>query len=367
MLLRLSATLALVANTFAHSHDADLRVGKIATYDEDGGKASGPTRKASIAIATTILNPGPQIVQWMDYHLHQVGVQHVLIYMDDPSERLLFSQLCADRPVTLLGGSQIEQKMSPESRLILRQEQNMKHAISHLFKHGYDWLLHIDIDELLYEPSAAAASWSEKPEVGSVHFTNHEALPLSHHTDNPFEDCVWFRLNTVEQRPHYMAYGNGKSAVRLTRGVIPQGPHDFSGFKGERLAPSGNGDEPVLLHYPTPSFQTWVEKFTRYGDFSDYWFGDRRVPNRVQFMLRSRDLVQEAHKTGDWSRARTFFDQQILADVNERREAINKGHVRYYAPFAEREGGYAPFAAGLGGIQETLLYSGENLDAVGMQ
>jgi len=50
-----------------------------------------------------------------------------------------------------------------------------------------------------------------------------------------------------------MAYGNGKSAVRLTRGVAPSGP---------------TASQTIILQYPNPSFKTWRARFMLYHDFS---------------------------------------------------------------------------------------------------
>ncbi|KAJ5161823.1 hypothetical protein N7492_007215 [Penicillium capsulatum] len=286
----------------------------------------------SIAIATTVLHPPPTLPAWLDYHLR--WVQHIVIYMDDPDERSEFERLCEDRPVTLLKGSQVEPKMTPESRLIRRQMANMRHAIVGLMKSGYTWLLHIDVDELLYGPLVESRAWAKDPDVGLVTFTNHEALPVDFETSDPFRDCVFFWVNGIDHNDHFLAYGNGKSAVRLGPVVEPRGAHSFSGHAGRTLRPSG--EEAMVLHYPYPSYDSWLRKFNHYGRFSDHWFGDRRAPKIIDFMLYSRDVVQKAQKTGDWANARAFFSRRAL-DSDSRREAISQGKIRHYTPFAGRE------------------------------
>lgn len=284
----------------------------------------------SIAIATTILHPGPTLSAWLDYHLH--WAQHVVIYMDDPDERPQFDHLCGDRPVTLLEGSGVEPEMTPESRLIQRQMENMSHAIAYLMERGYTWLVHIDLDELLYGTWVESRAWAEDPELGLVTFTNHEALPVNFETSDPFKDCVYFWVNGVDRNANFMAYGNGKSAVRLGSGVEPRGAHSFDGYAGRKLTPSG--EEAMVLHYPHPSFGSWLRKFNHYGRFSDHWFGERQAPKIMDFMLRSRDVVQKAHESGDWDDARVFFSRGIL-DTEARNEAISRGKIRRYTPFAD--------------------------------
>ncbi|KAK9847480.1 hypothetical protein MYU51_018733 [Penicillium brevicompactum] len=235
----------------------------------------------SIAIATTVLHPGPTLPAWLDYHLR--WVQHVVIFMDDPDERPALGRVCENKPVTLLNGSRIEPNMTLESRLIRRQMANMRHAIVYLMERGYTWLLHIDLDELLYGP-----------------------LVESH----PFRDCVYFWVNGVDRNVNFLAYGNGKSAVRLGPVVEPRGAHWFSGHAGRTLTLSG--EEAMILHYLYPSYDSWLRKFNHCGRFSDYWFGDRRAPKIMDFMLHSRDVVQMAHKTNDWVKVRAFFSGRVL-------------------------------------------------------
>ncbi|KAI0180568.1 hypothetical protein GGR52DRAFT_578748 [Hypoxylon sp. FL1284] len=286
----------------------------------------------SIAIATTILRPGPTFLSWLDYHLR--WVQHVLIYMDDPKEQPEFVRLCGDRPVTLLDGSQVAPEMTPESRLIRRQMENMRHAIAYLTEGGYTWLIHIDPDELLYGPLIESRAWAQDPDVGLVTFPNHEALPVDFETSDPFRDCTYFWVNGVDGNANFLAYGNGKSAVRLGPGVKPRGAHWFSDHAGRAARTSA--EEAVLLHYPYPSYGSWRRKFNHYGDFPDHWFGDRMAPKIMTFMLQSRDAVQEAYRTGDWAKAKTFFSTKIL-EAESRDRAISQGKIRRHTPFADLE------------------------------
>ncbi|KAI1342029.1 hypothetical protein F5Y15DRAFT_330621 [Xylariaceae sp. FL0016] len=293
---------------------------------------SGSLEAVSIAIATTILHPDPLILPvWLDYHLR--WVQHVVVYMDDPAERPVFEQICGNRPVTLFDGSRDSPKMTPESRLIMRQVVNMEHAISFLRERGFTWLLHIDTDELVYGPGGPEGwAWATDPDVGLVNLVNHEVLPVAFDTHAPFTDCTYFWVNGVDHNKRFMAYGNGKSAVRLGPGVEPQGPHNFSGHAGRTLAPPG--DQVMILHYPHPSYESWLRKFQLYGRFSDFWFGDKRAPKIIDFMRESRDVVSKARKTGNWEVARKFFAKRVLSE-NAREKAIKKGKMRRYNPLAD--------------------------------
>jgi hypothetical protein len=311
------------------SPNQDERYGQAAQLGASGLDAI--QANISIAIATTVLHPGPLLPVWLDYHLR--WVQHIMVYMDDAEERPEFERLCEDRPVTLLAGSQVEPQMTPESRLICRQVENMEHAIEHLTELGFTWLLHIDMDELLYGPLVDSRAWATDPGVGLVTFTNHEALPVDFETQDPFRDCEYFWVNGVDRNANFLAYGNGKSAVRLGRGVEPRGPHSFAGHAGRAWAPPA--DEAMVLHYPYPSYGRWLRKFQHYGRFPEYWFGDRWAGMILDFMRRSRDEVQKAQAVSDWTNARAFFDEKI-PDPASRDEAMAQGKIRRYTPFADR-------------------------------
>ncbi len=290
-----------------------------------------------IAITTTILRPDASFSSWLNHHLRRVDL--ILVYMDDPDNALEdLDRLRGDRQqVIFRNGSQVAPEMSPESRIMMRQQINTGDAIAYLLDRDFEWILHIDSDELLFEPGGEGSnSWSRRRDVGSVRFTNHEALPLSTASENVFEDCTWFRINSDNaSRRRFMAYGNGKSAARLTRRVAPAGPHDFSGYRGQVYEPPA--DEVMILHYPTPTYERWVAKYKQYGDFGNYWYGDERSPNRVEFMLKSRDVVQDAVKSGDWRKARAFWDERVMTEGSEMwRNEIKAGKIRRYEPLANK-------------------------------
>ena len=186
------------------------------------------------------------------------------------------------------------------------------------------------------------------PNIGHVTFTNYEAVPIAHETHDVFVDCAWFHVNG--DKP-FMAYGNGKSAVQVSPGVAPDGVHYFKGYKGNAITlPAATSDPiehadgkggdarqpyPVLLHYPYPCFSVWAAKFELYGSFSNYWLDDERYPNKLDFMLQSRDIVQNALKSGDWTEARQFFHAKVLS-WDEIQRGVKNETIRSYVPFRKR-------------------------------
>jgi hypothetical protein len=275
----------------------------------------------SMAICTTVLNPAPSFAVWLDYHLQRADL--MVIFMDDPQERPLFEAMTEGKPVLLLNGAADDADRTP-SGVMNRQNANTRVAINCALSRGISWLLHIDSDEIFYD--SGDTSWRTLTNVGHVTFVNHEAVPLKHGmVDNCFTDCTLFKVNG---RMEFSAYGNGKSAVRVTPEVRPCGVHLFTGYGGEHR----NTQHPAILHYPSPTFEAWVAKFTHYGKFSNYWFDDAHQPISLRFMLESRDQVHAALDSGDWDAARRYFDAQI-PDAATCRLLLQTGALRHYRPF----------------------------------
>src|SRR5204863_10208060 len=134
-----------------------------------------------------------------------------------------------------------------ESQLIMRQNENNNAAIQYCLARNITWLMHIDIDEIFYEDGDH--SWTTWENVGSIIFVNYESVPLRHDVTNPFVDCTLFKVRGGELP--FMAYGNGKPAVRLSSRVHSNGPHQFAGYEGEHRSIS----KPFVLHYATPSYE----------------------------------------------------------------------------------------------------------------
>jgi len=287
--------------------------------------ASAPSKrpKATLAVATTILRPGPNFLIWLEYHLRH-NTDLIIVFMDDPVERPNIERIVQGRPVVLLEGSKIVPEMTPESRLILRQDANNNAAIAYTLTRNITWLMHIDIDELLYEDGDQ--SWRDEEGIGEVSFVNHESVPLHHESDNYFAECHLFKVNS-RQLP-FMAYANGKSAVRLSPGVQALGPHEFWGYTGERKWVT----TPMILHYANPSFESWVAKYRFYGNFPDYWYNDPSQPNGLRFMLQSRDEVRAALETGNWDNARNLY-YSMIPDEDDIEELIRRGDLLRIDPF----------------------------------
>ena len=280
----------------------------------------------SLAITTTVLRPDPTFPIWLDYHLRRAAV--ILIFMDDPAERPMFERLIEGRTVVLFEGSDVGHEWSPETRVMVRQNANNEKALDFALSNNITWLLHIDPDELFYEEGDR--SWETDTNIGHIRFPNHEAVFLPYEVVNFFANCTIFWSDNL--RHHMRAYNNGKSAVRLRQGVSSNGPHSFLGFQGE----DRYVQRPMILHYPTPTFDRWVAKFIHYGNFSGNWYNNPETPMDFPFMTGSRDHVQAALRSGNWTAAREYYISQI-PDPSTVEDSVRTGDLLRIKPFDDIE------------------------------
>lgn len=244
--------------------------------------------------------------------------------MDDPGERLIFERLIQERTVVLLDGSDEAHYMTPESGIIYRQDANNARAIDFVRSNNITWLMHIDPDELFYEQDDR--SWETDPNLGHIRFTNYEAVFLPNEIVNFFLNCSIFRSDN--QSETMLAYYYGKSAVRVTPDIASNGPHMFKGFEGEDRYVR----RPMILHYPTPTFDRWVAKYTHYGNFFGNWYDDSNSPLRFPFMIGSRNHVQAALASSNWDAAQEYFHSQI-PDPSTIEPRVRTGDLLRICPF----------------------------------
>lgn len=305
------------------------------------------------AIVSTMRSPGPQLASWVRWHA-ALGFERFYLFFDaDPTEgdgalvaslpgvrvikvdrraraRMAKDPYCA--PLLPLSGEPEAPVGSPE-QLTARQLCNVKMALSMARREGIGWLLHIDADELFFPPGRDAAAHFAGLDalgIGYVIYDNHEALCESEGAADPFRDVTLFKKNPrvidpaalaqaepyfAERGGYFLAYANGKAAVRTAEGVEPAGVHGFHvplalGFGRARFS------SPAILHYPYSNFDGYWRKFQRLGWYEgDVLLGQRWFPPLYE--LRSRDLAC----AGKEAEARALFRRATVLRDRRRKEA----------------------------------------------
>ncbi|MEZ4293534.1 MAG: glycosyltransferase family 2 protein [Polyangiaceae bacterium] len=303
--------------------------------------------RSRAAIVSTLRSPGSQLTSWVRWHT-ALGFERFYLFFDaDPTERdgalvrslpgvrvivvdrrararMAKDPYCA--PLLPLCGAPEAPVGSPE-QLTARQLCHVKLALSIARREGMRWLLHIDGDELFHPPARDAAAHFAALDalgLGYVIYDNHEALCETPGVTDPFREVTLFKKNPrciapdalaaaepyfASRGGYFLAYANGKAAVRTVPGAEPAGVHGFH-IPFERGLGRARLSSPAILHYPYSGFDGYWRKFQRLGTYSsELLLGRPWYP--PLFELASRDLAC----AGDERGARTLFRRAtVLTD-----------------------------------------------------
>lgn len=337
-------------------------------------------------VVTTLLLPQgghEPLLSFVRWHLH-LGIERLYLYFDDDT---------SDEPV---GWTELEAlldeldarhfverfRRTPEladewrrcasfarfgafvnEEVQARQALNAEHASLAAREAGLRWLVHIDIDELLYASSKEALvdhfEAMDAAGVGHVTYANHEGVPETdavdyfsavtlfkrNHLVVPLSDEArqamrWWRDRT-RRGQYLLCYDNGKSAVRLVPGIAPTSVHAWSvpGLRRRTALADPRGDltelahieEPCVLHYVACGAFWLRTKYEILGNFDDAWFGGA-LPIAPSFHLDARDVVAKH----DPSLFQAFYDAHVALRLDSDRlnAHLAAGVLRRYTTVA---------------------------------
>lgn len=303
---------------------------------------TGPEPK--VGVVTTCRAPGPLLESFLRYHL-LIGVTHIYLFFDDSEDDAIqratgFENVSVVPVDDELRRQQRSATLYPEledhltSEVMARQVLNVETALGWAAQSGLDWLIHIDIDELFFSRRSIRDFFSGiPPQVGTVSFYNYEAAPEKLQYVDPYTDVTLFKRNPAfvssERgrpyqnsgcKPHFLGYTNGKSAVRIAPGALPNGVH---GFKPPTEHPGWLRPplEPAILHYVYCDFDAYLEKYAVWGEFGDFQWENPDIP-WTEFHKQSRDVC----RTRDRDQIQSFFERMVVyQDPAEIEKFINGG------------------------------------------
>jgi len=238
-----------------------------------------------IGIVTTVKNPH-QINDWIKYHL-KIGFVKLYIVLDDKNENIEYN----DQRVmiiknnknwrdNLIGANHLQEFLDDyDSEVMSRQIINFSTIREIAKKDKINWLLHIDADELFYtENNSLEILFDNK--YDTIKFNNYEMIPTNDNYTNCFQQGIMFKTDIST----YLAYVNGKSAVKVNSNSEIIGVH---GFLGGSYYESPIGK---ILHYPSCNFNEYLTKYKILGIFNDKWWNKVTIP--IKFHIESRDIIQ---------------------------------------------------------------------------
>ena len=292
------------------------------------------------AIVTTLRDAAVTLGSFVAYH-RAIGFAHFFLLFDDPADAML-DWARAQPDVTAIAHDGDLQRAwrglalwneaaaHVDREVMARQILNAEHAMNLARAMGFDWLLHIDSDELFYVPGGDAAAHfavltTTPADVAA--YANFEAVPEAEDTGDFFRNVTLFKMplsnapspevqalitragQRVDTFFHF--YGNGKSAVRLAApGMLPVNVHSFA-RRGTFTGVGYRG--PFILHYACCGFAAFWRKYVTLGRFADKWWGQIDIAQAVgPFHLEARDVVMDAIASGDAEPAHRFYRDRLM-------------------------------------------------------
>jgi hypothetical protein len=248
-----------------------------------------------IAICSMVRKP-VNFDTWIDYHF-SLGVDYIFLRVEDTPE---LAQIIDRYENVFVIFDENSSKRNNYWSQMNRQKQLIQHHLPKIQSLEIDWLFHIDSDELICSVLNLKELLSNvSKDYDVVKIQNYEAVYDRDNLENPFYQTNKFKVLNK------LAYSNGKSAARVSSLKLieqdtPVGkvfcPHGFEG-KVANL----NTKDIVILHFESPTFESWYEKFSNDCDIDDLIF--EKIP--FKFYKKSIEII----RSGDIKMARDFYNK----------------------------------------------------------
>lgn len=273
-----------------------------------------PEFDLKVCIVTTLCDAQNFIKTFVDYHI-SIGFAHIYLFIDKIDEFEDYKKLQLKNTTLIPYDNELVKLwlQTPSLRshfafvnkeVMARQNMNVEVAIELARQANYDWILHIDSDELFYldeNYKTVSEYFSDKDNYDCISFTNHEAIPEVTHIEDFFEEVTLFKKNLRcfsdkkqqeifkifgQKNKYFRFYDNGKTAGNLKTNLRCLGPHLFSNV-GNILYEN----DISILHYPCCGYNYFIKKYRTLGEFKDKWFDNDDINELLPFHIWSRNAV----------------------------------------------------------------------------
>lgn len=314
----------------------------------------------TLGIIATIADCSDSIEYFIQYH-KSVGFSHFYLFIDDNdavTANIASKQQCVkffyrDEDLARLWEGTPAFTTATDSGLInrevmIRQELNFCVAYQLAKDDGVDWVLHIDADELFFPNGVSVQDHFRNLQINnyrSVTYLNYESISSamtaktiyhssSHFKLNFFKNKQWFFSNSQKMflsrtpwlhEKYFNYYQNGKSAVSTYGNIITF--YDVHAIIGDGRRKIAGKEDPVVLHFPCARLSDFLAKYSRLGEFSDFWRDKPRAGEYIHDVhLRARDFFQAHFDQHD--KLATFYQEHFLLGHDQINELINQGLAR---------------------------------------
>ncbi len=233
-----------------------------------------------VCTVTTLRESVIQTLAFVNYHLN-VGIDKVILFLDDPKDPA-YAKL-ENHPNVLCYRcdddywNQFDIEDSPP--IEVRQDCNTRTALDWAREHDYQWIIHIDSDELIYCNSDIKQELDKFDNtVDSVRFSLLEASPQDLHYKLPFSEVSLFKrqpsrlqrilARALNQNSIYyhdkflIGHRISKVATRVTPNIGSIGIH-HAHRKDESVIDASISKGITLLHFDCCGLDIFRQKWAR--------------------------------------------------------------------------------------------------------
>jgi hypothetical protein len=282
-----------------------------------------------VCLIATVRSPVNELLEFARYHL-AAGVEKIVLFFDDPDDPAAAALADVGKVVSIRCDAAYwaARRMQKPDAIEHRQIANANFALQIARAEGYDWIAHIDSDELLLAERPLGLVLAEYS-ADVVRFDIKEAVAEQDFYVCRFETTLFRQPLTEDRRKrlasiapadiqgilfegeYFRAHTVSKAAVRLNSRIESMGIH---GPRSPRLS-EVQTPKIVLLHYDCIGIDDWRRKWVRRLDASGTATGMRAA--RVTQMK----LFAQAY--GDESAERALY--ALMHKVTERQKELLLG------------------------------------------
>jgi len=266
--------------------------------------------KERICIVTTCRAPKWQVLSFVNYHLN-IGVEHLFLFFDKEDDSI-FRQIQGNKKVTCFLCTR--KKFEKIEDL---QRRNADRALKIAKKNNFDWIIHLDVDELVYitkkEDSLISLLSRISKKVDYIRLPTIEASPEKANSKNIFLEVNLFKNNFWKlSKKFFRGHICGKSIVRVNSPIQSMGIHVPIAKK--RLKRRFILKDARLMHYNRCNLKTWKESLVlKMSKNCKVHEGGKKYEK----MIRE---FEEIYSKRDWKKLKRLYKKQFF--LNQKTKKI---------------------------------------------
>ena len=308
---------------------------------------------AKLAIVSMMRNPGELLRDFVHYH-RNIGFSRFYILFDDPRDPDIEIARSLDDVVAIGVDERVREQWKDlyhyadsapyvDNTVGARQMLNIEYGTRQAIRDGMEWLLHIDIDELIrVKGNDMQSHVGELVRNGyeRANYLNYEGIPVRRDTENYYREVKVFKKPVKllarqgitrkgtwpGHRRYFNFYVNGKSMTRLDHDTVPLGAHRWKNLS--RKTRSVTLFNPCILHYAVCGYSHFRLKYAHRGNFSD-----RRMHQDLRAGGALLDLdARDAYMAGDEALAERIYRERVMMDHQSIVRLLEAGILKVFDP-----------------------------------